>query len=91
MQGVTVLICAGDGLVVVVLFCLGDSFEGDFRCGPKLRVFVDLMELHDEVDGVGVTLLKIIEALRGAFFSSTCVELNPKGAEGGVAGREVDP
>ena len=23
--------------------------------GTKLRIFVDLMELHDEVDGVGVT------------------------------------
>ena len=36
------------------------------RCGPKLVVFVDLVELDDEADGVGVTLLKIVEALRGA-------------------------
>ena len=28
----------GDGLVVVVLFCRGDSFEEDLRCGPKLEV-----------------------------------------------------
>ena len=32
---------------------------------------MDLVELDDEVDGVGVTLLKIVKALRGAFFFST--------------------
>ena len=45
----------GDCLVVTVLFCCGcggDSFEEDLRCGPKLGVLVDLVEL----DGVGVTL-----------------------------------
>ena len=41
-----------------VLFCRGDSFEEDFRWEPKLGVFVGLVGLDDEVDGVGVTLLK---------------------------------
>ena len=50
-------------------------------------VFVDLVELDDEVDGVSVTLLKIVEALRGAFFFSTSVEQNTKGA--GEPSREV--
>ena len=54
----------GDSLVVAVLFCRGDSFEEDLRWEPKLGVFVDLVELNDEVDGV--TLLKTVEALRGA-------------------------
>ena len=79
----------GDGLVVVVLFCRGDSFEKDLRCGLQLGVFVDLVGLDDEVDGVSVTLLKIVEALREAFFFSTSVELNTKGARGGGAGREI--
>ena len=81
----------GDGrggcLVVTVLFCCGcggDSFEEHLRCGPKLGVLVDLVEL----DGVGVTF-KTVEALRGAFFFSTSVELNTKGAGGGGAGREM--
>ena len=56
------MLCVGDGrgddLVAVVLFCRGDSFEEDLRYGPRLGVFVDLVELDDEVDGVGVTLLK---------------------------------
>ena len=70
-----------------VLFCRGcggDSFEEDLRCGPKLGVLVDLVEL----DKVGVTF-KTVEALRGAFFFSTSVELNTKGDEGGGAGREM--
>ena len=70
----------GDGLVVVVLFCHGDSFEGDLRCWATLWVFVDLVELDDEVDDVGVTLFKTVAALRGAFFFSTSVEPNTKGA-----------
>ena len=68
----------GDCLVVTVLFCHGgggDSFEEDLRCGPKLGVLVDLVEL----DGVGVTF-KTVEALRGAFFFATSMELNTKGA-----------
>ena len=48
---------------------------------------MDLVELDDEVDGV--TLFKTIEALRGASFFSTSVELNTKGAGGGTAGREM--
>ena len=40
------------------------------------------MELDDVADGVGVTLLKTIEALRGAFFFSARVELKTKGAAG---------
>ena len=47
-------------------------------------VLVDLVEL----DGVGVTF-KTVEALRGAFFFSTGVELNTKGAGGGGAGHEM--
>ena len=77
----------GDCLVVTVLFCRGcggDSFEEDLRCGPKLRVLVDLVEL----DGVGVTF-KTTEALRGAFFFSASMELNTKGARGGGAGHEM--
>ena len=54
------------------------------RCGPKLAVLVDLVEL----DEVGVTF-KTVEALRGAFFYSTSVELNTKGAGEGGAGREM--
>ena len=52
----------GNGLVAVVLFCCSDSFEEHLRCGPKLGGFLHLVELGDEVDGVGVTLLKIVEA-----------------------------
>ena len=39
---------------MVVLFCRDDSFEEDLRCWTKLGVFVDLVELDDEVDDVGV-------------------------------------
>ena len=77
----------GDCLVVKVLFCCGcdgDRFEEDLQCGPKLGFLVDLME----IDGVGVTF-KTVEALRSAFFYSTRVELNTKGAGGGVAGRQI--
>ena len=42
---------------------------------------MNLLELDDEVDGV--TLLKTVEALRGAFVFSTSVELKTKGAGGG--------
>ena len=55
----------GDCLVVVVLFCRGNGFEEDLRWEPKPEVFVNLVELDDEVDGV--TLLKSVEALRGAW------------------------
>ena len=48
----------GVGLVVVVLFCRGDTFEEDLHWEPKLGVFADLVELDNEVDGVGVTLLR---------------------------------
>ena len=40
---------------------------------------MDLVEL-DEVGGADVMLFKIAEALRGAFFYSTSVKLNTKGA-----------
>ena len=73
----------GDGLVDEVLFCCGDSFEEDLRWELKLRVFVDLVELADVADGVGVTLFKTVKALRGAFFFSSSVELKTKGAGGG--------
>ena len=68
----------GDCLVVTVLFCRGcggGSFEEDLRYGLKLGVLVDLVE----VDGVGVTF-KTVEALRGAFFFVTSMELNTKNA-----------
>ena len=79
----------GDGLVDVVLLCCGDSFEDGLHWEPKLGLFVDLVELDDEADGVGVTLFKTLEALRGTFFSSTSVELKTKGAGGGGAGHEI--
>ena len=79
----------GDGLVDVVLFCCGDIFEEYLRWEPRLGVSVDLVELDDVANGVGVTLLKTVEALRGAFFSSTSVELKTKGAGEGGAGREM--
>ena len=75
----------GDGLLDVVLFCCGDSFEEDLRWEPKQRFFVDLVELDDVANGVGVTLFKIVEALRVAYFFSTSVELKTKGAGGGGA------
>ena len=78
----------GDGLVAVVMFCRGDSFEEDLRCWAKLGVFVDLLELDDEVDDVGVILLRTVEALRGGFFFSTSV-LNTKGAGEVGASREM--
>ena len=76
----------GDGLVMIVLCCCGgDRFEEDLCCGSTLGVFVDLVEL----DEVGVTLLQTVEALRGAFFFSTSMELNTKNAGGGGAGHEI--
>ena len=53
----------GGGLVHVVLFCYGDYFEEDLRWEPKLGVFVDLVELDDVANGVGVTSFKTVEAL----------------------------
>ena len=50
---------------------------------------MDLVELDDVADGVGVTLLKTVEALRGAFFFSTSVELKTKSDGGGGAGRGI--
>ena len=79
----------GDGLVDVVLFCCGDSFEDDLRWKPKLRAFVDLAELDDVAKGIGVTLFKTVETLRGAFFFSTSAELKTKVAGGGGSGPEM--
>ena len=78
-----------DGLVAVVLFCRSDSFEEVLCWKAKLGVFVDLVELDEEADGVGVTLLKTLEALRGAFFFSTSMDLKTKSAGGGGVGREM--
>ena len=75
----------GDGLVDAVLFCCGDIFEEDLRWEPRLGVSVDLVELNDEANGVGMTLFKTVGALRGRFFFSTSVELKTKGAGGGGA------
>ena len=41
---------------------------------------MDLVELDDVANGVGVTLCKTVEALTGAFHFSTSVELKAKGA-----------
>ena len=84
--------CAGDSrgdrLVVDILFCRGDSFEEDLRWEPKLRVFVALVGLDDEVDDVSVIIFKTVEALRLAFYFSTSVELNTKAlAEGELAAK----
>ena len=80
----------GDGLVDV-LCCGGDSLEEDLPWRPRLAALVDLVEFVDGVTSCGgVALFKTIEALsRGAFFFSTSVELNTKGAGGGGAGREI--
>ena len=73
----------------VVLFCCGDNFEEELHWEPEPGVLVDLTELDDVANGVLVTLLKTVEALRGTFFFSTSVELKTKGAGGGGAGREM--
>ena len=65
----------GGGFLDVVLFCCGDNFEEDLHWEPKLAVFVDLVELDDVANDVSVALFKTVEALRGAFFFSTGVEL----------------
>ena len=67
----------------VVLFCCGDNFKEDLHWEPEAGVLVDLTELDYVANGVVVTLLKTVEALRGAFFFST------KGAGGGEAGHEM--
>ena len=59
------------------------------RWGPRLRVFVDLVECNDDEANDGAALFKTIEAFRGAFFFSTSVELRTKGTGGGGAGREM--
>ena len=76
----------GDGLVDV-LCCGGDSLEEDLHWGPRLGALVDLVEFVDGVTNCGVTLFKTVEALSsGAFFFSTSVELETKGAgEGELA------
>ena len=73
----------------VVLFCCGDNFEEDLSWEPKPGFFLDLVELGDVANGVRVALLMTVEALRGAFFFSTSVELTTKGAGGGGAGGEM--
>ena len=50
---------------------------------------MDLVELNDVANGVGVILFKTVEALRGVFFFSTSVELKTKGAGEEGAGREI--
>ena len=59
------------------------------RSGPRLAVFVDLVNCDDDEANDGTALFKTIEAFRGAFFFSTSVELKTKGAGGGGAGREM--
>ena len=79
----------GDGLIDVVLFCCSDSFEEQLHWEPKVLSFVDLVESDDEANGVGATLFKTVEALRGTFVFSTSVELKTKGTRGGGADREM--
>ena len=71
-------------------FCCGDSLEEDLRWGPRLGVFVDLVEFEDVVTDRGAALFKTVEAFsRRAFFFSTSVELKTKGAGGGGAAHEM--
>ena len=80
----------GDGLVDDALFCGGDSLEEDLRWGPRLGIFVDLVEFEDGVTDSDAALSKTVEAFsRGAFFFSTSVELKTKGAGGGGAACEM--
>ena len=78
----------GEGLVGEVLFCCGDSLE-DLLWEPRLGAFMDLVEFEDGVTNFGIALFKTVEAFRGAFFFSTCVELQANGAGGRGAGREM--
>ena len=71
----------GEGLVDEVLFCCDDSLEEDIRWEPRLGGLVDWVEFEDGVTNGGTALFKIVEAFsRGAFFFSTSVERNTKGA-----------
>ena len=54
------------------------------RWGPRLKVFVDLVEFADDEANDGTALFKTVEALSGAFFFSTSAELRTKGAGGTV-------
>ena len=49
------------------------------RWETRLGVFVDLVECDDDEANDGAALFKTVEALRGAFFSSTSVGLKIKG------------
>ena len=60
----------------VVLFCCGDNFEEDLRWEPKLGVFVDLVELNDVANCVGVTLFKDRKGVERSFLF-----LDKRGAE----------
>ena len=54
--------------------------------GPRLGVFVDLVEFADDEANDGTALFKTAEAFSGAFVFSTSVELKTKGAgEGELA------
>ena len=50
---------------------------------------MDLVEFDDDVANDGAALFKTVEAFRGTFFFSTCVELKKKGAGEGGAGHEI--
>ena len=50
---------------------------------------MDLVEFADDETNDGTSLFKTVEALSGAFFFSTSVELKTKGAGGRGAGREI--
>ena len=61
------------------------------RWGPRLAIFVDLVESADDETNDGTVLFKTAEAFSGAFFFSTSVELKTKSAGGrrGRAGGEI--
>ena len=59
------------------------------RWGPRLGVFVDLVEFADNETNDGTALFKTVEAFSGVFLFSISVELKTKGAGGGGADREI--
>ena len=60
------------------------------RWGPRLGVFVDLVDCDNDDDANdGTALFKAVEAFRGAFFFSTSMALKTRDPGGGGPGREI--
>ena len=57
--------------------------------GPRLGVFLVLVEFANDETNDGTALFKTVEGFSKVFFFSTSVELQTKGAGGGGAGREI--